>query len=215
MKKLGILSLVMAAAVAFCAYTGVKTKASYTDMLHTDDISQYKMMIASSPISFGVSRSFRSAYQVILKVKPTGNRIYTDNAYLSEVKVLQVYKGGLKEGENIWIYESVLLFPQHKNANCGQIHNMMNTHDEYYAFVVRAPYPAGYTPEREEYVAAYLDFSVLRVTDEPNLIVDDLEKDQKTIAALEPYEFVCTSKEELDEMIALKHQLFDELGLPY
>ena len=215
MKKLGILSLVMAAAVAFCAYTGVKTKASYTDMLHTDDISQYKMMIASSPnIMAAPLVDYREAL-IILKVKFTGNRFFADRSLLSEVKILHVYRGALKPGENILIHEAVGMFPHDKQAVSYQITNLMNTKDIYYAFLKEIPYPEGYVPKQVEYIPANLGFSVLRVTDEPNLIESDPDKNRKTIAALEPYEFVCTSKEELDEIIALKHQLFDELGLPY
>lgn len=215
MKKLGILSLVMAAAVAFCAYTGVKTKASYTDMLHTDDISQYKIMVASSPnITAAPLVDYREAL-IILKVKFTGNRFFADRSLLSEVKILHVYRGALKPGENILIHEAVGMFPHDKQAVSYQITNLMNTKDIYYAFLKEIPYPEGYVPKQVEYIPANLDFSVLRVTDEPNLIESDPNKNRKTIAALEPYEFVCTSKEELDEMIALKHQLFDELGLPY
>ena len=215
MKKLGILSLVMAAAVAFCAYTGVKTKASYTDMLHTDDISQYKMMIASSPnIMAAPLVDYREAL-IILKVKFTGNRFFADRSLLSEVKILHVYRGALKPGENILIHEAVGMFPHDKQAVSYQITNLMNTKDIYYAFLKEIPYPEGYVPKQVEYIPANLDFSVLRVTDEPNLIESDPDKNRKTIAALEPYEFVCTSKEELDEIIALKHQLFDEFGLPY
>ena len=215
MKKLGILSLVMAAAVAFCAYTGVKTKASYTDMLHTDDISQYKIMVASSPnIMAAPLVDYREAL-IILKVKFTGNRFFADRSLLSEVKILHVYRGALKPGENILIHEAVGMFPHEKQAVSYQITNLMNTKDIYYAFLKEIPYPEGYVPKQVEYIPANLDFSVLRVTDEPNLIESDPDKNRKTIAALEPYEFVCTSKEELDEIIALKHQLFDELGLPY
>ena len=215
MKKLGILSLVMAAAVAFCAYTGVKTKASYTDMLHTDDISQYKIMVASSPnIMAAPLVDYREAL-IILKVKFTGNRFFADRSLLSEVKILHVYRGALKPGENILIHEAVGMFPHDKQAVSYQITNLMNTKDIYYAFLKEIPYPEGYVPKQVEYIPANLDFSVLRVTDEPNLIESDPDKNRKTIAALEPYEFVCTSKEELDEIIALKHQLFDELGLPY
>ena len=215
MKKLGILSLVMAAAVAFCAYTGVKTKASYTDMLHTDDISQYKIMVASSPnIMAAPLVDYREAL-IILKVKFTGNRFFADRSLLSEVKILHVYRGALKPGENILIHEAVGMFPHDKQAVSYQITNLMNTKDIYYAFLKEIPYPEGYVPKQVEYIPANLGFSVLRVTDEPNLIESDPDKNRKTIAALEPYEFVCTSKEELDEMIALKHQLFDELGLPY
>ena len=215
MKKLGILSLVMAAAVAFCAYTGVKTKASYTDMLHTDDISQYKIMVASSPnITAAPLVDYREAL-IILKVKFTGNRFFADRSLLSEVKILHVYRGALKPGENILIHEAVGMFPHEKQAVSYQITNLMNTKDIYYAFLKEIPYPEGYVPKQVEYIPANLDFSVLRVTDEPNLIESDPNKNRKTIAALEPYEFVCTSKEELDEIIALKHQLFDELGLPY
>ena len=215
MKKLGILSLVMAAAVAFCAYTGVKTKASYTDMLHTDDISQYKIMVASSPnIMAAPLVDYREAL-IILKVKFTGNRFFADRSLLSEVKILHVYRGALKPGENILIHEAVGMFPHDKQAVSYQITNLMNTKDIYYAFLKEIPYPEGYVPKQVEYIPANLGFSVLRVTDEPNLIESDPDKNRKTIAALEPYEFVCTSKEELDEIIALKHQLFDELGLPY
>lgn len=215
MKKLGILSLVMAAAVAFCAYTGVKTKASYTDMLHTDDISQYKIMVASSPNIMAAPLVDCREALIILKVKFTGNRFFADRSLLSEVKILHVYRGALKPGENILIHEAVGMFPHEKQAVSYQITNLMNTKDIYYAFLKEIPYPEGYVPKQVEYIPANLDFSVLRVTDEPNLIESDPDKNRKTIAALEPYEFVCTSKEELDEMIALKHQLFDELGLPY
>jgi hypothetical protein len=187
---------------------GLKTKASYSDYLHETDMDHYKSAMSFEYDSYinEYEQEFINA-PCIVKVEYTGNRIFTFESVLSEVIILEVYRGNIKD-DKIWIYEFVYFMQNHYFMLYSR-NNIMCEGYQYIAFLQEPDYPKGYVPPKNAYMPANLNFPLLRTVDAPNVIVDGSKK-EFTYSEIKQSEFPYASQKDIDEMNNFKHRIFDQ-----
>lgn len=170
--KNSLLILTISLSLIICIALGILTRNSYLNNVDVkrlpDKISRYRIALEEdggwlSEIYF--DNNIRSLSQlkekadVIVKVKPLKERKLLNQALLTKVQILEIYKNdNLKKGENIYIYEPTFLGNDEVYMPDGYI--MQLDDQEYIFFLKKLKVPNGYKYKGKEKIS-YMPVSTI------------------------------------------------------
>lgn len=150
---------------------------------------------------------------LIVKVKVSNERLNYMRAILSGVDVLDVYKGNVKKGDRIYVYEPSNFYLESYFVEEG--YNVMQDGQEYILFLKHLPIPDGYKYKGKEAIS-FLPVSTLyakyplssknetKVLDRQKLLYSD---EGVSYASVQTYDILTTEPKKLKQYEAFREHV--------
>lgn len=212
----------------FCVAVGIFTRFSYQTrldigknfsqtagyFLSLDDEEEYSNQFFDNNIK--TYQELENKSDLIVRVKPTSDRTLYNQAILSKVQVLQVYKKqNVRTEDFIYIFEPNYFHSDQYNALYG--YNIMIPDGEYIFFLKKIKAPKGYRGSEREAVT-FLPVSTLYGKFPANQerkakVISPLalESGQTTFRNVQDYEVLSTDQSRLDSYFAIQQEVMNHL----
>ncbi|AEB76817.1 hypothetical protein [Clostridium botulinum] len=182
MKKERVFSYIILILIVICVIVGFIVRRSFVDDTNFND---YKGKMDNYSIQYLGTRSYKQYFNCniknynelekdstfILKVKLSGSREKLSSTTLSQVTVLDIYKGdSIKKGQKIYIYEPS--FIENDMYWCSNGYNLMLNDTEYIVYLNSLKVPDGYNKtekEKNSYMFTTLEFSKFDINNKNNV----------------------------------------------
>ena len=184
LMKNKIYYIIISVSVILCLIIGVLVKNSFYNKLDPQnlekEVSNYivvnlddfvgKLYFDNNIEKFS---ELQKTSDLIVEIKLTGNRSLYNQATLSEAEVLNIYKGKVKLGDKILIYEPVFFLSDSYYTASG--YNLMKKSNSYIIFLKNLKVPKGYKYKNDE-ARTYLPVSTIfakyntKLTDKQKII---------------------------------------------
>ncbi|MFD2368746.1 hypothetical protein ACFSO0_01840 [Brevibacillus sp. GCM10020057] len=212
----------------FCATIGIFTRFSYQARM---DIGNHFSQTAGYVLSLDDEEEYANQYfdnniksfeelenksDLIVRVKPTSDRTLYNQAILSKVQVLQVYKKqNVRTEDFIYIFEPNYFHSRQYNALYG--YNIMTPDGEYIFFLKKIKAPEGYRGSEREAITflpvstLYGKFPAGQEREAKVISSLALKSGQTTFRNVQDYEVLSTDQSRLDRYFAIRQEVMNHL----
>lgn len=194
--------IIICMSVIFCIIIGVSVKNSFHNTVDPQNLEKEVIYHTVVNLDDFVGKLYfdnhiekfselQNESDLIVEIKLTDNRQLYSQATLSEAEVLETYKGKVKPGDKILIYEPVFFLNDAYFTASG--YNLMKKNNSYIIFLKNLQIPKGYKYKNDE-AKTYLPVSTIfakynikltdkeKITYEPNTLKFGDVKDNEIIS---------------------------------
>lgn len=227
-KKTKLFFAIIFSLIPFSIFVGIFIRSSYTgyksfeQMEKSESLSEYDVCledVESGSVFDRQVKDFEHMLEMadaVVKVSATNERkLYPVEATKTKVVVKEVFKGSLKEGESIFVYEPACFsYTASKAYSTTGGYQIMKAGEEYFMFLQNLQAVEGYTfstEEKKTFLPATASFSKFPVSEGEVSVVDSqkLDNGEYQYGEVQNLEIVTSEITVLDKYKNLKQKLYN------